>query len=111
MGLADRLPGVQGLDADSPGRSFWEPNMAFDLHLAQLNYGNVARSYLRVRLRGLGDEWLDTRSHDLHYPRLGPGHYTFEAIAVDPDHQQTSELTQLSFEIHQRHGESQPHHR
>jgi hypothetical protein len=54
---------------------------------------------LRVRLSGLGDEWFNTRSHDLHYPRLGPGHYTFEAIAVDPDHQQTSELTHLSFEI------------
>jgi diguanylate cyclase (GGDEF)-like protein len=73
--------------------------MALDLHLAQFNYGNVGRSYLRVRLRGAGEEWLNTRSHDLHYPRLGPGRYTFEAIAVDPDHQQTSGLTQLSFEI------------
>ena len=82
-----------------PLRHAWEPNIAFNLHLAQLSYGRVGQSYLRVRLRGLGDEWLFTRNHDFHYPDLPPGRYTFEAVAVDPDRQQTSGLTQLGFEI------------
>jgi len=90
--------GAQELDAESTRRP-WQPNMALNLHLAQLNYGSVGWSYLRVRLRGLGDQWLDTYNHDLHYPRLEPGRYTFEAVAIDPEHKQTSELTQLSFEI------------
>jgi diguanylate cyclase (GGDEF)-like protein len=90
--------GAQGPDAESTRRS-WEPTMALNLHIAELNYGSVGRSYLRVRLRGLGDQWLETHSHDLQFRRLGPGHYTFEAVAIDPEHKQTSDLTQLSFEI------------
>ena len=90
--------GAQELDAASTRRP-WEPNMALNLHLAELNYGSVGRSYLRVRLRGLADQWFETRNHDLQYPRLAPGRYTFEAVAFDPDHRQTSQLTQLSFEI------------
>ena len=90
--------GAQALDAESMRRP-WQPNVALNLHLAQLNYGSVGRSYLRVRLRGLGDQWLETHNHDIQYPRLEPGRYTFEAVAIDPDHKQTSELTRLSFEI------------
>jgi diguanylate cyclase (GGDEF)-like protein len=90
--------GAQELDADSLRRS-WEPDMTLNLHLAQFSFGNVGQSHLRARLIGLGDAWFDTVSHDIHFPALEPGRYTFEAMAVDPDHQRTSALTHLSFEI------------
>jgi diguanylate cyclase (GGDEF)-like protein len=74
-------------------------NMALSLHLSQFTFGSANGSFLRVRLRGQSDEWVSTRSHDLHYAALAPGQYTFEAFAVDPNRQQTSPLTRLSFEI------------
>jgi diguanylate cyclase (GGDEF)-like protein len=77
----------------------WEPNMALTLHLAQLNFGSLYRSTVKVRLRGLSEEWFIVRSHDFRYPALAPGRYTFEAIAVDSDHQRTSNLAHVSFEI------------
>jgi diguanylate cyclase (GGDEF)-like protein len=90
--------GPQGLDAQS-ATPRWRPNMTLDLHLVQLTYGQASRSYLQVRLRGLGDDWFETRSRDLHFPALRPGHYTFEAVAIDPNRQQKSALTHFSFEI------------
>jgi diguanylate cyclase (GGDEF)-like protein len=67
--------------------------------MAQLNSGNGTQSILHVRLRGLRDDWFETRSHNVHLPALGPGHYTFEAFAIDSDHRQRSAVTQFSFEI------------
>jgi diguanylate cyclase (GGDEF)-like protein len=92
------LLGGHALGTDSP-RLSWEPGMALTVHLAQLNFGGVSRSQVKVRLRGLGDAWFTVRSHDFRYPALAPGRYTFEATATDPDHQRTSDVARLSFEI------------
>jgi diguanylate cyclase (GGDEF)-like protein len=90
--------GANRLDAQSPPLP-WEPNLFLSVHVAELNSGKSTLSILHARLRGLRDDWFDTRSHDVHIPALGPGHYTFEAFAVDTDHRQVSGLTQFSFEI------------
>jgi diguanylate cyclase (GGDEF)-like protein len=89
--------GGNRLDAASPPQP-WEPNLFFRVHMAQLN-GASAQALLHVRLRGLHDDWFETRSHDVQLPALGPGRYTFEAFAVDGDHRRASGLTQWSFEI------------
>ena len=90
--------GVNRLEAQSPPLP-WEPNLFFSVHMAELNNGKGTPSTLHVRLRGLRDDWFETRSHDVHLAALGPGHYTIEAFAVDTDHRQVSGLTQFSFEI------------
>ena len=85
-------------DRGQPRELAWDGS-ALDLHLADLDYGEEHQIQLEVRLRGLSDDWFRTREHDLHYPGLAPGQYTFEARAVDPDHQRRSQLVSLIFEI------------
>lgn len=90
--------GANRLDAQSPPLA-WEPNLFLSVHMAELNNGKGTPSSLHVRLRGLRDDWFETRSHDVHLPALGPGHYTIEAFAIDSDRRQVSGLTQFRFEI------------
>jgi diguanylate cyclase (GGDEF)-like protein len=91
--------GGNRLDAQSPPLP-WGPNLFLNVHTAQLNYGKGSQSTtLHVRLRGLRDDWFELASHDVFLPALGPGHYTFEAVAIDADHRQVSPLAQFSFEI------------
>lgn len=92
------LLGSKALDGDAPKRP-WEPDTGLTLRLAQFNFGRTGLGYIRARLRGLDDTWHFTRSHDFSYPALGPGVYTFEATAFDPEHGQVSEVAHLSFEI------------
>jgi diguanylate cyclase (GGDEF)-like protein len=87
------------LDPQSLHQLPWEPNAALNLHLADLEHGQAPQTVFRVRLRGLSDEWFETADPKLHYPGLAPGEYRFEAVAVDSDHQRTSQLMHLGFEI------------
>jgi diguanylate cyclase (GGDEF)-like protein len=91
--------GANGIEAGGPHRFAWRADAALNLHLADLEYGGRRPAVLKVRLSGLSDEWFETRDHDLHYPGLAPGRYQFEAIAIDRDHQRSSELVRLSVEI------------
>jgi diguanylate cyclase (GGDEF)-like protein len=91
--------GGRMLDAQTPHQLPWQPNAALNLHLADLQQGEARQTVFRVRLRGLSEEWFETPDPKLHYPGLAPGEYTFEAVSVDSDHQRTSQLTRLSFEI------------
>jgi diguanylate cyclase (GGDEF)-like protein len=91
--------GGQVLDSQTPHQLPWERNAALNLHLADLQQGEARQTVFRVRLRGLSDEWFETPDPKLHYPALAPGEYTFEAVSVDSDHQRTSQLTRLGFEI------------
>lgn len=91
--------GEMGLEAGGPHRLPWNANAALKLHLTDLEYGERRPAVLKVRLNGLSDEWFETRDHDLHYPGLAPGRYRFEAIAIDRDHQRSSEPVLLSLEI------------
>ena len=65
------LLGAQALGADSPPRA-WEPNLALTLHLAQLNFGSVYRSTVKVRLRGLRDDWFTSAAMTSAIRRLRP---------------------------------------
>jgi diguanylate cyclase (GGDEF)-like protein len=91
--------GRKVLDAQTPHQLPWEPNAALNLHLADLEHGEARQTVFRVRLRGLSDEWFETPDPKLHYPGLAPGEYRFEAVSVDSDHQRTSQLMHLSFEL------------
>jgi diguanylate cyclase (GGDEF)-like protein len=91
--------GGKVLDAQTPQQLPWDPNAALNLRLADLEHGDAQQTVFRVRLRGLSDEWFETRDPKLHYPGLAPGEYRFEAVSVDSDHQRTSQLMHLSFEI------------
>jgi diguanylate cyclase (GGDEF)-like protein len=86
------------LDLQTPPRLHWNRSAALDVHLAELDF-SVPDEKLLVRLHGLSDEWFQTPNHDMHYPGLAPGHYTFEAYATDVDHQRTSPRVSVSFEI------------
>ena len=77
----------------------WSQTAALDLQLSDLNFGDLHDTVLRVRLRGLSDDWFPSRDYTIHYPALAPGDYTFEAVVTDTDHQRRSPVLQLSFEI------------
>ncbi len=91
--------GDSTLDTQLPHQLPWNPGAALDLHLATLERAQSQHSFFRTRLRGLSDEWFETRDPQLHYPGLAPGEYRFEALSVDPDHQRTSQLVVLRFEL------------
>jgi diguanylate cyclase (GGDEF)-like protein len=100
----DLRPGLVTLGAtvfEPPAqpRVEWAHDLALDVHLKELDFGDPNETLLKVRLRGLSETWFRTRDFNVHYPGLAPGRYTFEAIAVDTDHQRTSRRVQLGFEI------------
>ncbi len=90
-----RTPLTPGTQARFP----WSRGLALDLHLNDLDFEEPSLLRLRVRLRGLSDDWFDSRHFDIHYPALAPERYTFEAVAVDADHQRASPIVSLSFEV------------
>jgi hypothetical protein len=91
--------GATELDSDRRQSLKWSRGPALDRHLKDLDFGESSKAFLNVRLRGLSDDRFQTRYFNMHYPGLAPGSYTFEAIAVDTDHQRTSPLVHLTFEI------------
>ena len=91
--------GQTQLEPGTPRRLGWSRGLALDLHLKDLDFDESNKTLLKVRLHGLSDDWFDTRDFNIHYPALAPDRYTFEAMAVDSEHQRASSLVQLSFEI------------
>ncbi|HEV2703403.1 MAG TPA: diguanylate cyclase [Steroidobacteraceae bacterium] len=95
---AAKLGTVQ-LDPKESARLRWSNSPALDVQLQDLDFGDPKATLLKVRLRGLSDEWFETHDFHVHYPGLTPGHYRFEATAVDPDHQRVSRLVRLDYQI------------
>ena len=93
-----RLGSIE-LSSRERSRVPWSQTAALDLQLSDLNFGDPHDTMLRVRLRGLSDEWFPSRDYTIHYPALAPGDYIFEAVVTDTDHQRRSPVLQLSFEI------------
>jgi signal transduction histidine kinase/CheY-like chemotaxis protein/ligand-binding sensor domain-containing protein len=67
--------------------------------LASLALRNESAVKFRYRLTGLEDEWVETAEHTVRYPELGPGRYSFQAVAVDSGSGQSSLASSFSFEI------------
>ncbi len=67
--------------------------------LASLTLRNEEAVKFRYRLVGLEDEWVETAGHTIRYPELGPGRYSFEALAIDSISGKTSSVSRFSFEI------------
>lgn len=97
--IAKLTVGTQSLDATSGQRIPWQHDLSLDVQLQELNFGSAKKTQLKVRLRGLSDDWFRTRDFEAHYPALAPGQYTFEAIAENPDQQRTSTVIRRDFEI------------
>ena len=91
--------GTQRLDNLAGPSIPWHQDLPLDVRLQELNFGSANRTVLKVRLRGLSDDWFRTRDFDVHYPALAPGQYTFEAVAEDPAQQRSSAVIRRDFEI------------
>jgi diguanylate cyclase (GGDEF)-like protein len=91
--------GTVELHSQTPQRLKWSQSLALDVHLQELDFGDPKATLLKVRLRGLSDDWFETHDFHVHYPGLTPGRYVFEAMAVDADHQRTSPLVVLDYVI------------
>ncbi len=91
--------GATNLAASGARSIRWTRGPALDVNLKELDFGDPKATLLKVRLRGLSDDWFQTREFHLHYPGLVPGRYAFEAVAADADHQRASPLVHLSFEL------------
>ena len=97
--IAKLTVGAQSLDATSERRIPWKPDLSLDVHLQALDFGSPKKTLLKVRLRGLSNDWFQTRDFDVHYPALAPGQYTFEAMAENPDQQRASALVRREFAV------------
>jgi diguanylate cyclase (GGDEF)-like protein len=91
--------GTAELHPQTPQRLKWSPSPALDVHLQDLDFGDPKATWLKVRLRGLSDDWFETHDFHVHYPGLTPGRYVFEAMAIDADHQRASPLVVLDYLI------------
>ena len=97
--IAGSTVGTRQLDATSDQPIPWQQDLPLDVHLQELNFQSAKKTLLKVRLRGLSDDWFQTRDFEVHYPALSPGRYTFEAIAENPDQQRTSAVVRQNFEV------------
>jgi diguanylate cyclase (GGDEF)-like protein len=97
--IAAMTVGTQRLDNLAGPVIPWHRDLPLDVRLQELNFSSANRIVLKVRLRGLSDEWFRTRDFNVHYPALAPGQYTFEVVAEDPDQQRTSAVIRRDFEV------------
>ncbi len=67
----------------SPGRDtrIRSPQRDLTIRFANLTYRLEDAMGFRYRLRGLHDQWQETRQREVHLPRLPAGGYTFEVQA------------------------------
>ena len=97
--IAKLTVGTRRLDAASGARIPWQHDLPLDVHLQELNFESAKKTSLKVRLRGLSDDWFQTRDFEVHYPALAPGQYIFEAVAENSDQQRASTVIRLDFEV------------
>lgn len=97
--IARATLGRSDLDSQAQNSFKWLPSAALDVRLFALDFGEPTQTLLNVRLRGLSDDWFQTRDFNVHYPGLAPGRYTLQAYAVDSSHQRSSRLVSLRFQI------------
>ncbi|MDR3725070.1 MAG: diguanylate cyclase [Terracidiphilus sp.] len=76
----------------------WMPT-PLTISLATLRFGSAHHFHLRYRLLGLEPDWIDTTEGAIRYPRLEPGHYTFQAVTTDLSGSRVSPVSEVNFVI------------
>jgi diguanylate cyclase (GGDEF)-like protein len=67
--------------------------------LSLLNFRNASHMRIRYRLLGVESDWVETTERTVRYPRLEPGAYSFQAVAVDGTDSAVSPEREISFVI------------
>jgi len=64
-----------------------------------LNFSEAGHLRIRYRLLGVESDWVETAERSVRYPRLEPGPYRFQAVAVDQPGNAVSPVEEISFVI------------
>ena len=67
--------------------------------VSSLNFRDASHVHIRYRLLGLEPDWVETAERSVRYPRLEPGAYRFQAVAVDATGGAVSPVAEISFVI------------
>jgi len=67
--------------------------------LASLNFRDASHIRIRYRLLGEESDWVETTERSVRYPRLEPGAYRFQAVAMDGTSGAVSPVKEISFVI------------
>ncbi len=67
--------------------------------VASLNFRDASHIRIRYRLLGIESDWVETAERSVRYPRLEPGAYRFQAVAVDGTGGAMSPVEEISFAI------------
>ena len=67
--------------------------------ISSLNFRDASHVRIRYRLLGLESDWVETAERSVRYPRLEPGAYRFQAVAVDGAGGAVSPVEEVSFVI------------
>jgi diguanylate cyclase (GGDEF)-like protein len=76
--------------------------------LASLNFRDASHIRIRYRLLGEGAGGVETAEGSVRYPRLEPGAYRFQAVAVDGNGGTVSPVREISFVVTQLWWQSGP---
>jgi diguanylate cyclase (GGDEF)-like protein len=76
--------------------------------MAVLSYRDISHMRIRYRLLGVESEWVETAERSVRYPRLEPGAYTLQAMAVDGVSGASSPQAEISFVIVPQWWQSEP---
>jgi diguanylate cyclase (GGDEF)-like protein len=69
------------------------------ISMASLSFRDARHIRIRYRLLGLESEWVETEEKSVRYPRLTPGSYRFQAVAVDATSGAVSPMEEIAFRI------------
>jgi diguanylate cyclase (GGDEF)-like protein len=67
--------------------------------MASLNFRDASHIRIRYRLLGVESDWVETAERSVRYPRLEPGAYRFQAVAMDGLDGAVSPVDEFSFVI------------
>jgi diguanylate cyclase (GGDEF)-like protein len=67
--------------------------------VSSLNFRDASHVHIRYRLLGLETDWVETPERSVRYPRLEPGAYRFQAVAVDAAGGAVSPVAEISFVV------------
>lgn len=78
------------------------------ISVATLTYKDASHVHIRYRLLGLETDWVETADRSARYPRLDPGAYKFQALAVDTASGAVSPIAEVSFVVLPQWWQSRP---